>query len=407
MKWRVSTRLALRALSVHKLRTFFMMLGVIVGIATLTVIVSLGQRTRQQVMERFKNMVGSLDTVVVRPGSPATRGMASMSDVEPTLLRADAEAIAREIPLIRRVAPVQNASGVEMKVSDLNTTAAVFGVTSDWLELRNESVAEGGFFTASDEEGLARAAVIGKDVVKALFPDGDALGKTIKINNVNCEVKGILKSRGVGPGGGSMDNLAYVPLSTFSRRLYNQDHLTMAIAELKDPRDSDRAIEQMTALLRERHGIVPPAEDDFQFTSPRASMERMASMATRFNTLLTLVAAVSLLVGGVVIMNLMLSSITERRKEIGLRRSLGAKKRDITLQFLLESLVVTLLGGAIGAGLAVGGSYALFALANLPPLLSWQALSLALVCCVFIGIVFGIQPARRAASLDPIEALRE
>ncbi|MFQ5790707.1 MAG: ABC transporter permease [Acidobacteriota bacterium] len=407
MKWNMSLRQALRALSMHKLRTFFMMLGIVIGIATLSLILSLGEQTRDQIMERFKKMVGTMDTVVLRPGAGAARGMPTMTDVEPTLLMEDAEAMAREIPLVRRVSPVQNASGVEAKVGNLNTTTAVFGVTSVWMELRNESVERGSFFSEDEVGHLARVTVIGQDVAGELFPGEDPLGKTISLNNVNFQVKGILKSRGAGPGGGSLDNLVLIPLSTFSRRLYNQDHLTMVIAQLEDPADSDRAMKEIRALLRERHGIVSPAEDDFTLTSPRASMERMARLATRFNTLLALVAAVSLLVGGVVIMNLMLTSVSERQREIGLRRSVGAKKRDITLQFLLESLVVTLLGGAVGTGLAIGGFYVLTRLVNLPPLFSWQALGLSFLSCVAIGIVFGIQPARRAATLDPIRALRE
>ncbi len=399
-------RLALRNMRRHRMRTFFMMLGMIVGILSLTILTSIGEGARQETMKRFKRMVGTFDTVIVRPGGGRTHGMVSLANVEPTLKFEDAEAIAGEVPEIKQVAQMQNAFDIDVKYRDRQASPGVFGVPANWLDLRDDEVAEGSFFSQEEVQSLARVAVIGADMKAALFPDESPLGKTIRIGEAPFQVKGALAPRGAVPGGGSLDNVILIPVTTASKRLFNRDFLTMVIAQLKDPEQSEALIRKITALLRERHHIVPPALDDFTVTSPRAAMAQVTQMGSTLSKVLTGVAIIALLISGVVIMSLMLIAVSERRKEIGVRRSAGASRRDIMLQFALEALTVSTLGGFLGVGIGLGGANIVTSMQQLPPIFAWEAIGLAVILSLSVGLVFGLYPAWKAANVDPITALR-
>jgi len=399
-------RLALRNMRRHRMRTFFMMLGMIVGILSLTILTSIGEGARRETMKRFKRMVGTFDTVIVRPGGGRTRGMVSLANVEPTLKFEDAEAIAGEVPEIKQVAQMQNAFDIDVKYRDRQASPGVFGVPANWLDLRDDEVAEGSFFSQEEVQSLARVAVIGADMKAALFPDESPLGKTIRIGEAPFQVKGALAPRGAVPGGGSLDNVILIPVTTASKRLFNRDFLTMVIAQLKDPEQSEAVIRKITALLRERHHIVPPALDDFTVTSPRAAMAQVTQMGSTLSKVLTGVAIIALLISGVVIMSLMLIAVSERRKEIGVRRSAGASRRNIMLQFALEALTVSTLGGLLGVGIGLGGANIVTSMQQLPPIFAWEAIGLAVILSLSVGLVFGLYPAWKAANVDPITALR-
>lgn len=399
-------RLAWRSMSRHRLRASFMMLGVMVGISSLTILYSVGESTKQETIKRFKRMVGTFDTVIVRPGAGRMRGMISLTTAEPTLKFEDAQAIASEVAEIKQVAQVQNAFDIDVQYRDRAATPAVVGVSTNWLDLRGDEVTEGAFFTNDDLQSLARVAVIGTDVQKALFPDENPLDKTLRIGDVPFQVKAVLASRGAGPGGGSLDNVILIPVTTASKRLFNRDYLTMAVAQLKDPEDSETAIRKIAALMRERHRIAPSALDDFTITSPRASMAQVTQVGSTLSKTLMGVAIIAMIIGGVVIMSLMLIAVSERRKEIGVRRSVGASRRDILLQFVLEALVVSSLGGLIGIGVGLGGTRIVIQLQNLPHIVAWDALGLAVGLSVVIGLVFGLYPAWKATNVDPVAALR-
>jgi putative ABC transport system permease protein len=398
--------LALRTLSRNRLRAFFMMLGVIVGVSSLTALSSVGETTRQETMRRFKRMVGTFDTVIVRPGAGRTRGMPSLTTVPPTLKFDDARAIATEVAEVVRVAEVQNAFDVDVKYREKTDAPAIFGVSSNWTALRDDEIAQGSGITDDDVRALARVAVIGADVKATLFADEDPVGKTVRIADVPFQVKGVLASRGAGPGGGSLDNLLLIPVTTASRRLFNRDFLTMLIAQLKDPEQGDAAVTRITALLRERHHLVPPAADDFTITNPRAAMARVTEVGSTLSKVLTGVAALATLIGGVVIMSLMLIAVSERRKEIGVRRSVGASRQDIMVQFLLEALTISALGGLVGIVLGVAGTSLVTWMQRLPPALVWRAIGGAAAVSVAVGLVFGLHPAWKASNVDPIAALR-
>jgi len=402
-------QLAWRTVARNRLRSFLMMLGVLVGVASLTALDSVGESTRRETLRRFQRMVGTFDTVIVRPGANRSRGMPSLTNVEPTLKFEDARAIAADVPGVRRVALLQNAFDVDVRSRDRTASPAIFGVSANWTALRGEEIAAGAFLADEDVDGLARVAVLGADVAATLFPGAGAegpLGQQVRIGDVPFQVKGVLRPRGAGPAGASLDNLVYIPVTTASRRLFNRDFLTMAIAQLRDPSQSEAALRDIRSLLRERHQLAAAAPDDFTLISPRASFARVAAMGSVLARVLAGVALLATLIGGVVITSLMLIGVAERRREIGVRRSVGASRRDILWQFLLEALLVSATGGVLGSLLGVGGTQAAIRWQRLPVVPPWEPLGWALLLSVGLGLVFGVHPALKAARVDPVAALR-
>jgi putative ABC transport system permease protein len=383
-----------------------MMAGVMIGISSLTILDSVGENTKRETMKRFKNMIGTFDTVIIRPGAGKTRGMVSLTNVPPTLRFEDAQAIAEEIPEVKQVALLQNAFDIDVKYKDRNASPAIFGVSANWLDLRGDELASGNFVTAEDMQSLARVAILGPDVVPVLFPEGDPIGKTIRIGDVPFQVKGVLQARGAGPGGGSLDDLILIPVTTASKRLFNRDFLTMLIAQLRDPEKSTAAMAEIAALLRQRHHIVASALDDFTMTSPQAVMAQVTQMGSTLSTILKGIATIAMIIGGAVIMSLMLISVSERRKEIGLRRSVGASRQDILVQFVLEASLISSFGGLIGIVLGLGGTNLVAKMQHLPPVFALQALEWTAGLSVGVGLVFGIYPAWKATQVDPVKALR-
>ena len=397
---------ALRSTTRYRLRAVLMMLGIVVGISSLAVLSSIAEATKRETVQRFKNMIGTFDTIIVRPGGGRSRGMPTLVNVPPTLRFEDASAIAAELPEIKRVAEVQNAFDIDVQYRDRTTSPAVFGVSANWLALRSEDVADGSFFTDEQNASLARVVVLGTDVRNGLFQDEEPLGKTIRIANVPFQVIGILKSRGAVPAGAALDNIALIPIKTASRRLFNRDFLTMVMAHVKDPDRSAEATDKVAALLRERHHLRPPALDDFNITNPAVMMSQVSRAGSILRKILTGVSFMSLLIGGIVIMALMSITVSERQKEIGVRRSVGAGSSEIVLQFLLEAILVALAGGVVGVLVGVGGTHLVARMQNLPPLLLWQSIATAILVAVATGVLFGIYPAWKASRVDPIQALR-
>jgi putative ABC transport system permease protein len=400
-------RSVVRTLARNKGRAALMMAGVTIGIASLTILTSIGESTRRETMKRFKNMLGTFDTVIIRPGSSKNRGMVSLTNVEPSLKVSDAEAIATEVPEVRQVAQIQNALDIDVKCRDHSGTAAIFGVTSNFPDLRGDEIADGEFITDEDVRSSAKIAVLGADARKQLFPDEDPLGKIVQIGDVPFVVRGVMVARGAGPAGGSLDNLIFIPVTTASRRLFNRDFLTILIAQLKDPAQGQLAIDHIQSLLRARHHIAPGALDDFNLTNPRAVMEQVTTMGSTIRKLLVIVAILATGIGGVVIMSVTLIGVSERRKEIGLRRAVGASRNTILLQFLLEAMLLSFAGGAIGIAIGVAGTQGVSRLQHLPFLLEPATLLSTTALSIALGLVFGMYPAWKAATTNPINALRD
>jgi len=397
---------AWRSLTRSKLRSFLMMLGVIVGIASLTALASVGEATRQETMRQFKRMLGTFDTLTIRPGAGSTRGMPSLGAVEPSLKFDDGPAIAAGVRGVKRVALVQQAFDLDVSYRDETTVPLVLGVSPNWADVRGEAVASGEHLSDEDDRTLARVAVIGADVAQTLFHGDEPLDKVIRIADVPFQVKGVMAPRGAGPGGVSLDNMLAIPVSTSAKRLFNRDYLTTLVVQLDDANESDRVADDVRALLRERHRIIPPAEDDFTVGSPRATLAQITSVGTMLSKVVTGVAVIATLIGGAVIMSLMLIGVSERRREIGLRRAIGATRRDVLRQFLVEAALISIVGGAIGIVIGAGGATIGALLQKLPPAYEWQIIGAAIALSLAVGILFGLYPAWKAAHVDPIEALR-
>ncbi len=396
---------AWRTLRRYRTRSLLMMIGIVIGISTLTILNSIGEGTRRETMRRFKNMIGTFDTIIVRPGAARMRGMPTLANVPPTLRFDDATAIAA-LPQVSRVAEVQNAFDVDVKYRERTAAPMIFGVTPNWQLLRGDDVAEGTFLSDADTSSLARVAVLGSGALAALFPGEDPNGKTIRIAGVPFQVIGTLRARGSGPAGGSLDDVIMIPVTTASKRLFNRDFLTMLIAQLKDPERGDDASAAIAALLRVRHRVLPPAEDDFSITSPRAAMAQVTHAGSTLSRILTGVAVLALLIGGIVIMSLMVIAVAERRREIGVRRAAGATRANILQQLLFECVLIGVCGGLAGGVIGLGGTAVVTWLQHLPPIVVWRPFAIDMVLSVGIGLASGLYPAWVAARLDPIEALR-
>lgn len=395
---------AFKSLGRNKLRTFLMMIGVIVGIIALTMVMSAGMGARQRVMERVRKF--GLDSLMIRSGGGQMLGRESGGQPTVSLKLEDAEAIKREIKQVAAISPQINRPQMEVKYSDKSTTTMVLGAMPSFAMVWDWGAAKGDFISDEDVESVARVCVIGPTTQKELFGEANPIGEMIRVGNVQFEVKGILAAKGTSPAGGDMDSRVMIPLTTMMRRLANIDYITNIKVRLKTAKEMDKAAGSIKALLRERHAQASGIPDDFSIITPGEVTETAEKVAGTFNLFLILVAGISLIAGGVVVSNLMLISVSERRKEIGLRKAVGARKNNITFQFLIEATAVTFTGGIIGIALGVAGSKILEAVAKIPMAVSWQIVVLGAIFSSLVGLIAGIQPARRAASIQPIEALK-
>ncbi len=404
MKFFRVSKVAVKILVANKVRSFLMMLGFIIGIATLTMIVAAGVGARKKVVEKVKTH--GIDTIMIRPGAGQQRGAPGPDRSVVSLTLADADAILEQVQHVKQVAPVQNKGGMEAKYGNRSTTTMVFGVSPNWAEVRGWQMESGEFISEEDVSNLARECIIGQTVLTDLFDSVNPLGETIRIGNVSFTIKGVFRTKGASLGGGNRDNRIVVPISTASRRLFNQTHLNQIMVQVDDLAEMENVAENVTRLLRERHQIAPSEPDDFRLRLPKDMIKRATEISGTFTLLLGLISGISLLVGGIVIMNIMLISVSERKKEIGLRKAVGARSKDILLQFVLESLAVTFSGGLLGLLIGILGVNIMVMVTNTPSAVSWEAFALAFGFAFVVGILFSVQPARKAAHLDPIEALR-
>jgi putative ABC transport system permease protein len=400
---------ARRALSANKVRALLMMLGIIVGITALTIIVAVGQGAKAQVSGSLGKMWGTNPIMVTAsaggPGAGPHMGM-GVGVGSQTLTEQDMQAIEQEVPNVRKASPGLLKSDARVKFRQQSTTTEIFGVTPEFREYRSWDVDSGDFLSDEDVRSMARVALIGQTVARELFSDADPVGATILIDNVAFKVKGVMAKKGANPSGGDLDDRVTIPISTLAHRLYNVTYLSNIVVQVQDVNRMQETGEAITKLLRERHQIVPPKQDDFGVRTPEGMVKVFAGTSQSLTLFLGIVSAIALLVGGLVIMNIMLVSVGERTREIGLRRAVGARRKDILAQFLTEAVVVSVLGGVIGLVLGVVGVGLLRTLGKSPAVVSWQAVGIPVIFSVAVGILFGVYPARRAAQLSPVEALR-
>ncbi len=386
------------------MRSFLMMVGVVIGIAALTMIVSLGLGAQQRVIERVQKF--GLASMMVRAGAGREMGRPAGSQPTTSLKPEDAHAIKQEIGGIADVAPFVVKGQTEVVYQDKSTTTGVFGVTPSWAWVWDWGAAHGDFISNEDMDGLSRVCVLGPTVRTELFGSLNPVGEQIRIGSVLFEVIGISQLKGTSPAGGDMDNRIFIPLTTMMRRVANVDHISAIKISLSSASDMDKTVTDIQSLLRERHQIAPGIPDDFTITTPTEVTKMAEKVSGTFNIFLVFVAGISLIAGGVVVANIMLISVSERRKEIGLRKALGARYRDISRQFLYEATAITFTGGMIGVVLGTTGAKILELVTEIPAAISWESVALGVVLSSLVGIVAGLQPARKAAALQPIEAMR-
>lgn len=392
----------IQSLAANKLRTFFMMAGTIVGIAALTVIMAMGKGTEQNVMKR----VNSFGTRAIMVTAGGGKGLSPPQEGVTTLRLEDLETIRNQVQGIEVISPGIQKRGMSIKAGSAQAQATVFGIEPDWYDVWDWDLESGDYIGAEDMSTMARTCNLGTTLSRMLFSDANPIGEYIQIANTRFLVKGLLESRGTSPGGGDSDNRVLIPLTTGMRRLLNQDYISYIRVKVRDPKELNGIGEEIRSILHERHHIRPPQEDDFAIVTAADIARAARGISGTISILLMALASLSLIVGGIVLMNILLISVSERVKEIGLRRALGATQTDIFVQFLAESLAITLLGMLLGCLLGWGASLLVGMLAKAPVLVSWEPFALAVVFSLVVGLFFGIQPARRAARLKPVEALQ-
>lgn len=401
---------ALKGLTRYRLRTFFMMAGIMVGITVLTVVLSAGMGARERIMERVR--VFGLENLMVWAGGPTDQtrtgpGLGGGSTVTATLKLEDARAISGQVAHVRDVAPFAREGQMEVQWRDRSFTSPVFGITPEWQDVWDWPVDRGSFITAEDNATMARVAAIGPTVIRELFgEDEDPLGQVIQVAGIPFQITGVLGEKGTSAGGGDMDNRVFIPLDTYLRRVGNQDYLAGIRVQVEDIREMESVAADITALLEERHGIAPGTPQDFRITTPTEVTAMVEEMQGTFDLFLILVAGIALVVGGVVVANIMLLSVGERRGEIGLRMAVGARARHIRRQFLLESAAVAFFGGIGGIILGMAGNVVMEGITDTPALLTWHVLAAGILFSTVVGILAGLHPARKAAALTPVDALR-
>ena len=415
-----SVHVALGALGANKLRTFLTMLGIIIGVGAVIALMSIGQGAQQQVTSQIRGLGTNL--LFVRPGSTQQGGVRSSQGSAATLTVEDAEALPRQAPSVVATAHEQSGFG-QILANGQNTSSRVTGTTPSYEDVRNHRVADGEFLSRQHVEGRSTVAVLGSNVAQTLFGGDGAVGQSIRVSFNNraaatFRVIGVMESKG-GTGFGNQDDQVFVPITTMQARLLAQrnarggQNVSVINVQVADGRDVKDAVEEVAGILRERHRVV---EDDFTIQSQEDFLNTFTQITTTFTILLGSVAGISLLVGGIGIMNIMLVSVTERTREIGIRKAVGARRRDILRQFLVESVLVSLCGGLIVVVLGWGVSRLISGIQlpaggggpaqRLETLVSPEAVLLAFFVSLAVGVFFGIYPAARASRLHPIEALR-
>ena len=403
-------KIALRAIAANKTRSFLTALGIIIGIASVITMLAVGQGTKQSIQANIAEMGSNM--IMISPGADRRGGVRQEASSMETLKLADYEAIKDECRYIKAVSPMVSSSG-QFIYGNENTPSTIYGVNQDYLEIRQISVADGEVFTDSEVKTSAKVCILGQTVVDNLFPDGsDPIGKVVRFNSIPFRVIGVLKKKGYNSMGMDQDDLVLAPYTAVMKRILAQTYLSGIQCSAITEGATDKATEEISNILRRNHKLKEATEtteadeDDFTIRSQEELASMMNSTTDMLTILLGCVAGISLIVGGIGIMNIMYVSVTERTREIGLRMSVGARGMDILNQFLIEAILLSVTGGIIGVALGIGASYSIKLFAHWPIAIQAWTIVMSFAVCTFTGVFFGWYPAKKAAQLDPIEALR-
>lgn len=395
-------KVSLRAVASNKLRSFLSMLGIIIGVGAVITMMSIGQGSKESIREELAKQGTNLLTI--RPGADMRGGVRRDPSQMQTLKPADYEAIMAEKKYVTYVSPEVNSSG-QVIYGNNNTTSTIYGESTDYLKIRQWDIQDGDFFTEEDIRKSAKVCVVGKTIVDELFNGGDPIGKNIRFKSIPMKVIGVLKSKGYNSWGMDQDNVIVAPYTCVMKRISAQTYYGSIVCSAITEEMSEHAIDELTDILRRSHKIKEGAVDDFNIRSQAEMMETMSNTMDTVTMILGIAAGFSLLIAGIGIMNIMLVSVTERTKEIGLRMAVGATGFVISVQFLIESILISLTGGIFGVLLGVGAS-SLLPKMGMPSIVPAWSIFLSFGVCVVIGVLFGYIPARKAANMDPIDAIR-
>lgn len=397
-------KIALKALNNNKMRCFLTMLGVIIGVGAVIAMLAIGQGSKNSIKAQISEMGSNM--IMIFPGAEKHGGVRQSSDDMQTLKPADYEALLRESGTIANITPTVNGQG-QWIYGNNNYPSQAQGVNTQYLDIRQRKVAQGEMFTEEDVKNAAKVCVLGKTLVDNLFPAGtDPLGKVIRFGKIPMTVIGVLEEKGYNTMGQDQDDLALVPYTTVMKRVLATDYLQGIQASAVDENQTDRTIEEITGILRSQHKLKETDENNFTIRSMQELAEMISSTSSMMTVLLAAVAGISLLVGGIGIMNIMIVSVTERTREIGLRMSIGATGRDIMMQFLIEAVIISVTGGVLGIVTGAVATWMISLFAHWPVQIDAGSVILSFVVCTAIGIIFGFYPAAKASNLDPIEAIR-
>jgi len=397
-------KIALRALANNKLRAFLTMLGIIIGVASVIAMLAIGQGSKKSIQQQISEMGSNM--IMIHPGAEMRGGVRQDPSAMQTLKLENYEKLSEECTNLSGISPNVSSSG-QLVAGANNYPSSVSGVSMDYLTIRQLTVEQGEMFTENDIRTAAKVCVIGKTIVDNLFPDGsDPIGKVIRCNQIPFRVIGVLKSKGYNSMGMDQDDVVLAPYSTVMKRLLAQTYLSGIFASALTEDMTDEAVDEITTILRREHKLKETDDDDFTIRTQQELSSMLNTTTDLMTTLLACIAGISLVVGGIGIMNIMYVSVTERTREIGLRMSVGARGVDILSQFLIEAILISITGGLIGVIIGCGASFMIKTIAHWPVFIQLWSVLLSFLVCTVTGVFFGWYPAKKAADLDPIDALR-
>lgn len=397
-------KIALKALSNNKMRCFLTMLGIIIGVGSVITMLAIGQGSKESIKANIAEMGSNI--IMIMPGTDMRGGVRQSSDDMQKLKPADYASMQEGMTYVKGISPEVSSQGQFINGNN-NYPSKISGVAPDYLDIRKLTVESGMMFTERDLQSAAKVCIIGKTVADELFPSGESpIGKVIRFNKIPFKVVGMLKSKGYNSMGQDQDDVVLAPYTTIMKRVLAIDYLQMLFASAVSEENTEEAIEEISGILRKNHKLKATDDDDFNIRSQQELSSMMSSTSDMMTLLLACVAGISLLVGGIGIMNIMYVSVTERTREIGLRMSIGARGRDILTQFLIESIIISITGGLIGVILGCGSAWVVNVLFHWPVQIQIFSVILSFVVCTVTGVFFGWYPAKKASNLDPIEALR-
>ena len=397
-------KIALRALANNKLRAFLTMLGIIIGVASVIAMLAIGQGSKKSIQQQISEMGSNM--IMIHPGAEMRGGVRQDPSAMQTLKLENYEKLSEECTYLSDISPNVSSSG-QLVAGANNYPSSVSGVSMDYLTIRQLTVEQGEMFTENDIRTAAKVCVIGKTIVDNLFPDGsDPIGKVIRCNQIPFRVIGVLKSKGYNSMGMDQDDVVLAPYSTVMKRLLAQTYLSGIFASALTEEMTEEAVDEITTILRREHKLKETDDDDFTIRTQQELSSMLNTTTDLMTTLLACIAGISLVVGGIGIMNIMYVSVTERTREIGLRMSVGARGVDILSQFLIEAILISITGGLIGVIIGCGASFMIKTIAHWPVFIQPWSVLLSFLVCTVTGVFFGWYPAKKAADLDPIDALR-